>query len=208
MKLGEIKIEALKLMFVNNTNEMNIESFTNLMNDENYASYLVNMRGAINRALDRIKNARVLQLKSTKLDLTAAEISKHYIRYDLPANIKDFYMLERVVFEDEEGGYEDDTEYQTEGGVIVLPNIPGEYRILYHQNIDYVFSDMADTDELPIPDDIARLIPYFIKGDLYQEDEPNLAADARNTFEACLQDIKIQHQGHTNNMVMKYTENN
>ena len=39
-----------------------------------------------------------------------------------------------------------------------------------------------------------KLIPYFIKGDLYQEEEPDLAADARNIFEASLDDFKVQNQ--------------
>ena len=52
----------------------------------------------------------------------------------------------------------------------------------------------ADTDDMWLPDYIARLIPYFIKSDLYQEEEPDLAAAARNLFEASLDDIKTQRQ--------------
>lgn len=206
MKLGEIKIEALKLMFVNNTNEMNVDSITNLMNDENYAGYLVNMRGAINRALDRIKNACVLPLKSAWVDMTAIEDMGNYFSYDL-TKIEDFFMLERVVYTDGPV-YNGDFEYEMEGKTIVLEKLPGHYKVLYYPTVDYVSADMSDTDSLSIPEDIARLIPYFIKGDLYQEDEPNLAADARNTFEACLEDIKKQQQGRTSVMQMKYTENN
>ena len=206
MKLGEIKIEALKLMFVNNTNEMNVDSITNLMNDENYAGYLVNMRGAINRALDRVKNACVLPLKSAWVDMTAIEDMGNYFSYDL-TKIEDFFMLERVVYTDGPV-YNGDFEYEMEGKTIVLEKLPGHYKVLYYPTVDYVSADMSDTDSLSIPEDIARLIPYFIKGDLYQEDEPNLAADARNTFEACLEDIKKQQQGRTSVMQMKYTENN
>ena len=206
MKLGEIKIEALKLMFVNNTNEMNVDSITNLMNDENYAGYLVNMRGAINRALDRIKNACVLPLKSAWVDMAAIEDMGNYFSYDL-TKIEDFFMLERVVYTDGPV-YNGDFEYEMEGKTIVLEKLPGHYKVLYYPTVDYVSADMSDTDSLSIPEDIARLIPYFIKGDLYQEDEPNLAADARNTFEACLEDIKKQQQGRTSVMQMKYTENN
>ena len=203
MKLGEIKIEALKLMFVNNTNEMNVDSITNLMNDENYAGYLVNMRGAINRALDRVKNACVLPLKSAWVDMTAIEDMGNYFSYDL-TKIEDFFMLERVVYTDGPV-YNGDFEYEMEGKTIVLEKLPGHYKVLYYPTVDYVSADMSDTDSLSIPEDIARLIPYFIKGDLYQEDEPNLAADARNTFEACLEDIKKQQQGRTSVMQMKYT---
>ena len=60
--------------------------------------------------------------------------------------------------------------------------------------IKTIDENTQDTDEIWIPEKIARLIPYFIKGDLYQEEEPDLAADARNIFEASLDDFKVQNQ--------------
>ena len=47
MKLGDIKIEALKIMFVNYNTDLTIDELDNAMQDENYGSYLVNMPGAI-----------------------------------------------------------------------------------------------------------------------------------------------------------------
>ena len=49
MKLGEIKIEALKLMFINEGDDIDIGSLELLAQDEIYKNYLVNMPGAINR---------------------------------------------------------------------------------------------------------------------------------------------------------------
>ncbi|MBQ8399329.1 MAG: hypothetical protein IJX08_05090, partial [Clostridia bacterium] len=40
------------------------------------------------------------------------------------------------------------------------------------------------------PDDIACHIPCFIKGDLYRDDEPDEAGEARNFFEAAMEEIK------------------
>ena len=45
MKLGDIKIEALKLMFVNMGDDIDIESLETYAQDEIYKSYLVNMPG-------------------------------------------------------------------------------------------------------------------------------------------------------------------
>ena len=55
MTLGEIKIEALKLMFTNSQHDIAVSDLSNLYQDGNYGSYLVNMPGAINRAFDRIQ---------------------------------------------------------------------------------------------------------------------------------------------------------
>ena len=45
---------------------------------------------------------------------------------------------------------------------------------------------ITDEDEVPLPDELARIIPYWVKGEVYQDDEPNIAADAKNQFEQFL----------------------
>ena len=49
-----------------------------------------------------------------------------------------------------------------------------------------VLENLIDTDELPISNDLARVIPYYIKYDLYQEDEPNLSLVAKSNFDSLL----------------------
>ena len=51
MRLGDIKAEALKLMFINYDKKIDAEDIPDLLADDNYASYLVNMDGAIQRGL-------------------------------------------------------------------------------------------------------------------------------------------------------------
>ena len=38
-----------------------------------------------------------------------------------------------------------------------------------------------------LTDELLALIPYFVKSELYEEDEPQMAAQARNIFEASLE---------------------
>ena len=57
-----------------------------------------------------------------------------------------------------------------------------------------------DTDnelELDIPNSIASQIPLFIKGDIYREDEPNEASEARNWFESAMNEL---HKNKTTNI--------
>ena len=72
MKLGDIKIEALKLMFVNMGDDIDIESLETYAQDEIYKSYLVNMPGAINRCFASIEEKRVLPSKSRTLQRSEA----------------------------------------------------------------------------------------------------------------------------------------
>ena len=48
-----------------------------------------------------------------------------------------------------------------------------------------------DTDDemaLPIDEELSELIPYFIKGELYEEDNPQQASIAKNYFEDTVDD--------------------
>ncbi len=59
MTIGEIKKEALKLMFTNQDNEIDSLDMTDLYADSNYGDFLNNMYGSINRAIVRLKSKGV-----------------------------------------------------------------------------------------------------------------------------------------------------
>lgn len=48
--------------------------------------------------------------------------------------------------------------------------------------------DASNDVELPIDEELSELIPYFIKGELYEEDNPQQASIARNYFEDTVDD--------------------
>ena len=197
MKVGDIKVEAIKLMFTNYGFDFGIDELQTMLPDENYGSYIVNMNGAIARALDRIENACVMPLKRKEISICDCEETRNFIRFDT-SKIEDFFILDRVTAEYDSGEYAGNVEYELEGDILILPNHKANYTILYYPTIKTMDDSVLDTDEIWIPDKIARLIPYFIKGDLYQEEEPALAADARNIFEASLDDLKNQNQSKQN----------
>lgn len=197
MKLGDIKVEAIKLMFTNYSFDINIDNLQAMLADENYGSYIVNMNGAVARALDRIENACVVPLKRKTLTLEECESSKHFLRFDT-SKIDDLFLVDRITVEYADGGYCGNIGFEMEGNILLLPKANADYTILYYPTVKTVNDATEDLEELLIPDKIARLIPYFVKGDLYQEEEPDLAADARNIFEASLDDLKMQNQNKQN----------
>lgn len=116
MTIGEIKKEALKLMFTNQDNEIDTLDMEDLYADSNYGDFLNNMYGSINRAIVRLKSKGVI------------------------------YAGERLR------------------------------------------NDTSDDTELALDEELCMLIPYFLKGELYEEDNAQEAAISRNLFEDMVDD--------------------
>ena len=193
MRIGDIKAEALRIMFVNNDDMIKVDSLSDLAGLENYRTYLLNMNGSINRCFSAIERKRVLPLKEFVLSQSNALASGYFSRFDLSDLIPDFYDLERVVYECDEA-YIGDLDYRREGNTLILNrvNSDGVYRALYYPRIKRLTDLSGYLEELDVPDEIACLIPYFIKGDLYRDDEPNEASEARNWFEQGIDELVQQ----------------
>ena len=199
MTLGEIKIESLKLMYTNLADDINEDMLENYLNDENYRGYLFAMTGSINRCFGRIENRKVLPSKSYTLDASMGEKRGAFIRFNLDYLIKDIYCVDRIVYENTNGAYVPDYDYMTEGNYLVLNSIKdGEtYTVIYKPTIKRVGSG-NDEKEIDIPDSIATIIPYYVKGDLFRDDEPNEASESRNWFEQALDEIAYKPTSKSN----------
>lgn len=188
MRLGEVKIEALKIMFADYTGSIDVDSLQDLKTDENY-EYINSMPGAINRCFSRLEDANVVPLKKTVLEKDKGIVSNGRIRFDLNEVVEDFDKVDRIIHETV-NSYNGNCEYVMETeSIIVLPEVDEDYTLIYAPRLKRVTTGTADDEEIALPDKIACLIPYFIKGDLFREDEPAEAADARNLFEASIEAI-------------------
>jgi len=99
-------------------------------------------------------------------------------------------MIDRVICTFDNGFINENAEFTLAGDLITLPILKGvTFSIVYFPKVKNIDADTSDRDELELEDKFARIIPYFIKGELYQEEEPALAADATNRFEALLMDF-------------------
>lgn len=195
MKYGDIKIEALKLMFINMSDDITVDKLDTYAQDDTYSGYLVNMPGSVNRCFSVLESRGVLPPESKTLTVSDGVASGAFIRFNLPSLIENFYDIDRVVSETSDGEYCGDCDYQTEGDTLVLERYDDEditYTVLYRPTIPRVESLTDDDWEIPVPENIAALIPYFVKGDLYRDDEPNEASEARNWFEAGIEEILLR----------------
>lgn len=109
MKLGDIKAEALRLMFVNFNYNISANDITRLASDETYGSYIVNMNGSINRGLDVMERKGVIARSSVRLPsyidyasvaASEAENSELDIQ-EQTARILPFYIKSELMSEDD-----------------------------------------------------------------------------------------------------------
>ena len=61
MTLGEVKVETLRLIGANLSDDIRAENIEELFNDEKYKLYLVNMVGSINRALSLLRRRGAIE---------------------------------------------------------------------------------------------------------------------------------------------------
>lgn len=225
MKLGEIKLESLRLMNANDE-DLNIVNLETYRQDDRYRDYLDRMPGAINRAISRFMTYKAIPTMMEEVKPSQGETLKQFLKLDLKKILPNFSELERVVYIYER--VVPNIEYQSlTDGVILIPfrsgylykgmvdelpetakdgdayNMEGicyfwngneweevneeeSFQIEYVPKIDMVDATTDNNYELPIPEALARIIPYFVKADLYEQDEPQLSATARNIFESAL----------------------
>ena len=64
--------------------------------------------------------------------------------------------------------------------------------LIYDSKIANITDANSDKEEIPgLPENLARLIPYYIKFELYQEDEPDLALNAKGTFDQGIESLRV-----------------
>ena len=61
--------------------------------------------------------------------------------------------------------------------------------VLKADEAQYVDATTPPATELTISDNLARIMPYYVKGEVFANDEPDSAAYAMTTFESLLETI-------------------
>lgn len=177
MTLGEIKIESLRLMFAGNLGYgLNENGLNALLSDDNYNVYLYAMTGAINRCFADLESKGATPIESMVLrrDQLADGV------FDL-TKIEEYSSLDSVT--DKDGR---NVEFVKKGNYLYPPPLLSDEDycvIYYHVGIPRIGEGTGNSEQIILPDELARLIPYFIKGEVYREEDPNEAGEARNWYE-------------------------
>lgn len=212
MKLWEIKAQALRLMFADTDLQFNEEDFTSnaVFDNPNTGEKLVRMNDSIRRAIDmyyQYKGESTLFTDDVVLYsnegttynyITTSSISQS--NFGFPTRI-DLFVYEQLAdltlklrkqvneisfdfFETDGSVHFFDTDYRDY--ITNYGYIP-KFRVWYKTskvNLPADANDITyDLDTLLfIPSDVQRMIPYFVKGELFEEDEPNIALQSRNLY--------------------------
>lgn len=180
MKIGEIKKEALRLMF----SAVGDEEIAVVEGDAELAVYLSAMTGSINRALGDLEMRRVLPLQRRMIAPDEWEIMGDVYLMTPPPEECPYEAVRLLRTSD---GSELPLGF--EGGVLTTRGLSvGEPCVLIYRPHLRRISPWENDGELEgVPNEVAALIPYFIKGELFREDDPNEAGEARNWYEAALE---------------------
>lgn len=194
MKLWEIKAQALRLMFADYDMQFSEQEFAEqvVYNNYNTREKLIRMEDSINRAIDNFYNI-VGETTKTKLveinpdntlDLTE-------IINDLSRPIRVDWLLfdnyEQLRYEENNLDFYYEADVLSFLGKTYTDYIErSKFRVWYKEKrkrLPVVVAEMEfDLNDINIPTEVQQMIPYYIKGELYEEDEADVAAIARQRY--------------------------
>ena len=173
MNWGEIQIESLKKMFLS-SDTLNVANLNTYKQDKKYKTYLDAMPQACNEAINYIlENGKpyVLSHDLVKTDST---------RYDLKTLIPKFKKVSEIVYDGP-----DNIKYATEGNgnyLSVKNWNTGDLIVYYESYIDKITNITLPTYDIPLDIDLVSLIPLYIAGELYKDDDIAMSTQYLNEF--------------------------
>lgn len=199
MTYNEVRAEALRLMFADSDVNVDIEQddalglrvgLSLLEDDENIGPFLKNMRGSVNRCFSVIESKGVLPDRSA---IVSPYFDGDFSTFDLPY---DCYFPVRLAKYGNDGIF-GNIAFERQGGNILIADydINSTYVLIYKPKIKRLFSGVDDFEELDLPENVASFIPFYIKGELFRDEEPNEASEARNWFEAAMSELMTRQDG-------------
>jgi hypothetical protein len=210
MKIWEIKAQALRLMFADTDIEFSEEEFDDgsIYANANTREKLIRMEDSIRRAIDlyySYKGETALFTDDVTLYQTGFDpvLYSNYIQTSAvsQSNFGFPTRIDLLVYEELEDStlklrkQENEINFdffETQGKIHFFDEdyrnyitnydyIP-KFRVYYRQSKVNLGTVTDQTDVTLIPEDVLRMIPYFIKGELYEEDEPNIAMQSRQMY--------------------------
>lgn len=182
MNWGEIQIESLKKMYLNN-DEISASQLDNYKADKRYRTYLFAMPQACNEAIRKILNVKP-NVKSYTL-----KYKESVTKFDLKKVIPKFKQLYDVVFNGTVV-----PSYHIEGdNILVIDNWKNveEYFTIYYESFhDLIKTDTSSSTSIDLDRELVTLLPLYIAGELYKDDDIQQSTIWMNEFETALNEIR------------------
>ncbi len=175
MNWGQIQIESLKKMFLNNE-ELEITKLDEYKKNKKYKTYLYAMPQACNEAINYIiENGKPL-IKTYKL-----KFKENTLKYNLNQLIPNFKRIYQIVF----NGNKKPDFYVEGNNYLVIPEWQkedGEFTIYYESYHDMISSNSSSSTDIELDNQLVSLIPLYIAGELYKDDDIQLSTIYMNEF--------------------------
>ncbi len=171
MTWGEIQIESLKKMF-SNKDDLSVDSLEEYKKTKAYKLYLFAMAQATNEAINYIVNLLGSNQKIEKLTKTNDAL------YNLQEIFKDYKLLNEIIVSEGNVSYERITK-----NIIQINNWTNEeVKVLYEVKPTVINSSTQDSHKIEIEEEYARIIPLYVAGELYKDDDLTIATMYMNEF--------------------------
>lgn len=165
MTWGEIQIESLKKMFLNNE-DLNVDDLEKYKVNKKYKTYLYAMPQACNEAINYITNL-IPVIKSYELIIDKERI-------DLSTLIDDFKCVQNIITT---------RKWVMEtNSIIKFDETNGIAIIYYEANPKIIDSSTEISEKIEINKDCVRYIPLYIAAELYKDDDLTLSTVYMNEF--------------------------
>lgn len=192
MKIGEIKRQALMLIFPNIELEYDEDSIEDLVyslkSSPSYSSYLSGSVGAINRALASIEQKGLSGKGSITLSLEDGVKNGGYLCFDLSRK-REILQVKCVLLNS--GIHQGETEFEMLDNstlAIKCQDKKGSIQIVYSRRLARISHATSASDELLLEGGIEEIIPYFVKADLLLGERSEEAVTSRNIYEKMIEE--------------------
>lgn len=171
MRYGDIILDSIRKMFLNNDNIV-IDNIGTYITDKKYKTYLDGIYLTINEAIN-------ILLNNCRPYLKEVSITKDY---DI-SSLTDFKRVNGV--------------YDSNNNELPYELVKSHLKTISSGKLIYeatyaVADNMPYTDVLAIPVELARLISFYVAGERYKDDDLTLATIYMNEFESGMERVKNQ----------------
>lgn len=170
MTWGEIQIESLKKMFLNKE-VLTITKLDEYKQDKKYKTYLDAMPQACNEAINYIINLEPI------IRVETLERTTENDKYDLKELISDYKK-----FHDISSEYSVMWTMLTKNIIRINGWTQGNIDIYYEAYPKTIENDTTSTTKIDLEESFARIIPLYIAGELYKDDDLTLSTMYMNEF--------------------------
>ena len=202
MKWGELKLLTLQIMFSNDAATLSV--------DDSNETYLNAMPGVANAAILQVVQVGLPVRKKFTVVLSgdvtesitgngSLTLPVGNVLYKIPVAdyCPDFRALDPgQIYLERYGEYAlaDDWTMENEDTFVIRGDAAGTYTLYYLALPAALTADTADDADLGVPEEIARILPLYMAGELYKDDDISMAVQYRNEFEDALTKLQYDRQ--------------